>query len=254
MSPLKLRGGGGLAESLVALALAGIVMAAASRGLSQHLRLRRERDDQARADEIVRVVRDVLRAELDHSAPDIRLFGDTAVQLAASRVTAVACDLAPARLVLPASAEWWSTPRPGDSLAILDTLTGFEWRTAVVATATQHASARCASGGIRLLLAGPPPSTVPALRLPARVWRTVRYVSYRASDGDWWLGERSCISACGSAQPIAGPLLSPGQGGFRLRLVAVPGGRSVALDVSARTAVRGRSSAMASRLPLAERP
>ena len=248
---MKARGGTGLAESLVALALAGVVMAVAGRGLSQHVRLRRERDDQARADEVMQVVRDVLRAELDHAAPAPFLLGDTAVQLASSRLFALACDQSPSRLMLPASAAWWSAPRAGDSLALMDTLSGSEWRAAIVATGTQRASVRCPIGGTRLTLSLPPPPSVPALLLPVRVWRAMRYVAYRGSDGAWWLGERSCTPACSSAQPIAGPLLAPSSGGFRLSLVLDPIGHPVALDVSARTVIEGRSSNMSARLPLA---
>lgn len=251
---MKPRRGTSLVESLVALALAGVVMAVASRGLSHHLRLRRERDDQARADEVVQVVREILRAELDHAEPAPFLLGDTAVQLASSRVVAVACDQSPARLVLPASAAWWSAPRAGDSLALIDTLSGAEWRAAIVATGTQRASVRCPMGGTRLTLSLPPPSSVPALLLPTRVWRAMRYMAYRGSDGAWWLGERSCAPACSSAQPIAGPLLAPSRGGFRLSLVLDPTGHSVALDVSARAVIGSRSSAMSARLPLAPVP
>ena len=254
MSALKSRGGTGLAESLVALALAGVVMAAASRGLSQHLRLRRERDDQARADEDMQVVRDVLRAELEHAESAPYLLGDTAIQFVSSRVFAFACDQASARLVLPASAGWWSAPRAGDSLALIDTLSGSEWHAAIVATGTQRASVRCPMGGTRLTLSLPPPPSVPALLLPARVSRALRYVVYRASDGAWWLGERSCTPACSSAQPIAGPLQAPARGGFRLALVLDPTGHPVALDVSARAAIAGRSSSMSARLPLAGVP
>ncbi len=255
MPALKTRWGTGLAESLVALALAGVVMAAASRGLSQHVRIRRERDDQARADDVVRVVRDVLRSELGHADPAAaRVLGDTAVQVASSRIVTVACDQVASRLVLPSSAAWWSAPRAGDSLALLDTLTGAEWRTAVVATGTQRSSARCPSGGTRLTLAALPPSSTPALLLPARVWHTVRYLAYRSGDGSWWLGERSCTPGCASAQPIVGPLLPPSGAGFRLALVLAWDGRPVALDVSARAVVGTRSSAMSARLPLAAIP
>jgi hypothetical protein len=252
---LKPRWGTGLAESLVTLVLAGIVMAAASRGLSQHLRIRHERDDQARADDIVRVVRDVLRSELGHADPAaIRLLGDTAVEVASSRVVTVACDQVASRLAFPTSAAWWSAPRAGDSLALLDTLTGAEWRTAVLTTGTLRASARCPSGGTRLTLAAMPPASAPALLLPGRVWHTVRYLTYRSGDGSWWLGERSCAPVCGSAQPIAGPLLPPGGAGFRLALVLAWNGRPVALDVWVRAVVGTRSSAMSARLPLAAIP
>ena len=255
MPALRSRRGTGLAESLVALVLAGVVMAAASRGLSQHLRIRHERDDQARADDIVRVVRDVLRSELGHADPAaVRLFGDTAVQVASSRVVAVACDQVASRLVFPSSAAWWSAPRAGDSLALRDTLTGAEWRTAVVATGNQRSSARCPSGGTRLTLAAMPPASAPALLLPGRVWHTVRFLAYRSGDGSWWLGERSCAPGCASAQPIAGPLIPPTGAGFRLALVLAWDGRPVALDVSVRAVVGSRTSSMSARLPLAAIP
>lgn len=254
MPVLRPRAGTGLAESLVVLVLASVVMASASRGLSQHLRLRRERDDQARADEIVQVVRDVLRAEVDHADPVPLVLGDTAVQLASTRVVAVACEMASARLTFPASAPSWSAPRAGDSLALLDTLTGAEWRTVVAATGTQRANAHCPAGGTRLTLANPTPPSVPALLLPARVWHVVRYATYRASDGAWWLGERSCAPGCAPAQPIAGPLLPPSQGGLHLALVPGADARPVALDVSAKAVIGGRTSAMSARIPLAVVP
>lgn len=254
MQPLKSRRGTGLTESLVALALAGVVMAAATRGLSQHVRTRRERDDQARADDIVQVVRDVLRAELDHAEPGPRLLGDSAVQLASTRVLALPCDVTPTRLTLPSSAGWWSSAQVGDSVALIDTLRGAEWRTAVVATSTVRASARCPTGGTRLSLAVPLPSSVPALLLPSRVWRVVRYVAYRAGDGTWWMGERSCAPGCASAQPIAGPLAPPSQGGLRLSLVVGNNARPIALDVTARTVLHGRRAAVSARIPLAAVP
>jgi hypothetical protein len=252
MLALRPRLGFGLAESLVSLALAGVVMAAASRGLSQHLRLRRERDDQARSDEVVQVVRDVLRAELRHAAPTPQLLGDTAVQLASARVIGVACDQSSTALVIPATAGWWSAPRFGDSLAVLDTVTGAEWRTTVGATVAQRASLRCPLGGTRIAVAVPP--SAPARVLPVRIWRVVRYMAYRAGDGSWWLGERTCTPGCGSAQPVAGPLRPPSRGGLRLALVLDAGGRPVALDLSAKAAIGSRSSSVTARLPLAALP
>jgi len=110
------RDGTALAELLVSLALAGIILAAAARGLSQHLARHRARDAQSRAAEIVREVHDVLRAELGHAAGDVRLLGDTAVEVASLRIFAPACRQDPTRLVLPAAEPAWSAPRAGDSL------------------------------------------------------------------------------------------------------------------------------------------
>jgi len=248
------RRGAGLAELLVTLVLSGVVMATATRSLVHHVRLQRDRAAQAQADEIAGDAVAILRAELGHADGNPRVLGDTAVELASVRVVAVACERSAVRLVLPASAGWWSPPRTGDSVAVMDTLTGREWRAAVAATGTQHATASCPSGGARLTLATQPPPSVPVLLLPVRVWRVVRYTAYRAGDGSWWLGERSCLPVCGSAQPVAGPLLAPAQGGWRLAMVPGPEGRPVALDVGVRTAVRGRAAGVFSRIAVASVP
>jgi type II secretory pathway pseudopilin PulG len=248
------RRGIGLPELLVTLVLGVVVMAAASRTLVQHLRQQRDRDAQARADNVVREVHDVLRAELSHASGDLRVLGDTAVEIASVRIVALACDLSSTRLVVPGTQAWWSPPRAGDSLAVIDTLTHGEWRTAIAATATQRPSANCPDGGTRLTLVTAPPASVPPLRLPVRVWRVARYIAYRASDGLWWLGERTCAPGCGSAQPIAGPLLPPSQGGLRLALLTAVDGRQAALDVSVRAGDHARVSALFARLPVAAFP
>jgi type II secretory pathway component PulJ len=251
---MKRRSGTGLAELLVSLALAGVILAAATRGLVQHLALHRTRDARTRAAEIVREVHDVLRAELAHAAGEVRVRGDTAVDVASLRLLARACHQDQARLVVPATEPVWSTPRAGDSLGVMDTLSRSEWRTVIVAAGTQRASAECPAGGMRLTLGTALPLSAPARAVPTRVWRTVRYVAYRAADGAWWLGERLCATGCGAAQPVAGPLLPPSQGG--LRLSAVPGadGRLRFLDVSARAVVATQAAHQSSRLPLAAAP
>ncbi len=248
------RDGTGLAELLVALALAGVILAAATRSLVQHLALHRTRDARSRAEEIVREVHDVLRAELGHAAGDVRVLGDTAIEVASMRILARACHQEPARLVLPATEPSWSAPRAGDSLAVMDTLVRSEWRTIIAAAGIHRASAECPAGGTRVTLGTSLPATVPARAVPARVWRTVRYMAYRAGDGSWWLGERQCLSGCGAAQPIAGPLLSPAQGGLRLSEGLGADGRPSFLDVSVRAVVATHAASLSSRLPLPAAP
>lgn len=251
---MKRRSGTGLPELLVSLALAAVILAAATRGLVQHLALHRTRDARAHAAEIVREVHDVLRAEIAHAAGDIRVLGDTAVELSSLRIFASACHQDLARLVLPSTAPTWSTPRAGDSLAVMDTLSRNEWRTAIVAAGTQRPSASCPAGGMRLTLAAALPTSAPVRAVPTRVWRAVRYMTYRAGDGSWWLGERQCTAGCGAAQPIAGPLLPPAQGGLRLRAVLDADGRPRALDVTVRAVVATHAASQSSRLPLATAP
>ncbi len=245
------RRGTGLPELLVALTLTGVVLATASRGLLQHLRQQRDRDAQARAENVVRDVMGVLRSELAHASGESMLLGDTAMQLSSLRTSAIGCDLVAARLVIPSDVGWWSAPKAGDSVAVTDTLTGLEWRAGVTATGTQHASSRCPAGGTRVTLSAVPPPSVPILLVPSRIWRTVRYTVYRASDGLWWLGERNCTPGCGAAQPIAGPVLSPSQAGLRLSVVRYVDGIAAAIDLSVRVTLDLHTAAGSARLPLA---
>ncbi len=250
MSAVSVRRGTTLAELVVALALAGVVMGAASGTVVQYLRQRSQREADDRARDAVRTTRDVLRAELAHADADVRVLGDTALQLSALRVVATACDASANRLVLPAGVPMWSAPRTGDSLAIADTSQGGDWRTTVLSVRAERASAECPTGGTRVVLAASPPVSVLARLLPTRIWRVVRYVLYRGGDGSWWLGERGCAPGCSAAQPIAGPLRSPSQGGLRLALVLGPGGQPRALDVSVRAVAGNRGAALSVRLPL----
>ncbi|MHB1313108.1 MAG: PulJ/GspJ family protein [Gemmatimonadaceae bacterium] len=244
------RAGTTVAEMVVALLLAGVIAGAAGRGLAQLLRDHRDRAAATAAADAVQLARDVLRAELAHADANIRLLGDTAVQLASLRLVATACDASGDRLVLPDAAPAWSTPRPGDSLAVADT-TIPEWRTTVRSVSRERPSMACPAGGTRLVLASMPPASVLPLLLPVRVWRAVRYVLYRAGDGSWWMGERSCTPGCSSAQPITGPLLGPSLGGLRMALVSRAGGPPVALDLTVRATYAGGAAHLSARLPLA---
>lgn len=248
------RRGVGLPELLVALALSGVVMAAATRALALHLQLQRTRETQARADEIAHDVLAVLRAEAGRALGAPLVLGDTALDLASQRILATPCERAALRLVVSAADPWWSPPRAGDSVALLDTLTRSEWRTTVAAVGSLRRSVACPLGGTRLTLSDTPPATVPALTVPVRVWRRVRYTIYRSSDGYWWFGERSCASACGSAQPIAGPLRSASQHGLRLLPVLNGTGRPTAIDVEVRAEFHSHSSVRQARLTIASSP
>jgi type II secretory pathway pseudopilin PulG len=251
---MKARQGMGLAELLVSVALAGVVMAAASRSLTQHLRWQRNRAAIVAAEQIVQDAHEVLRAELERSWGEARVLGDTAVDVPSLRGFFRACEAATGRLVLPNTPSWWTAPRSGDSLAVLDTLTQTEWRTLVAAVGAQRASSQCPAGGAKLTLASPVPLTAPVLALPVRVWRIMRYTAYRGSDGTWWLGERACAPTCGLVQPVAGPLLPPSQGGLRMALVLDHTGRPQAIDLLVRAEVSGHRASVAARIPIGAAP
>jgi type II secretory pathway component PulJ len=245
---MSARRGTGLAELLLSLALGGVIASAATRGLVQHLRLQRAREATARAEAIVRDVHEVLRAELAHAAADVQVVGDTALQVSSVRVFTRACQLDASRLVIPAAESWWSAARAGDSVAIMDTLMRAEWRGAIAAVGTVRTAPACPTGGTRITLAVPMPPTVPANTVPMRIWRAARYASYRAGDGTWWLGERSCTPVCGAAQPIAGPLLAPAAQGFRVLAVRDGAGVTRAVDLVVRAVVDGREVRRTARL------
>jgi hypothetical protein len=55
--------------------------------------------------------------------------------------------------------------------------------------------------------------------MPVRITRPVRYSLYRASDGQWYLGERDWNAASArfnTIQPVAGPFLSAASRGLAL--------------------------------------
>jgi type II secretory pathway pseudopilin PulG len=254
VSPLTHRRGAGLAELVVSLSLAGVVAAVAVAGLAQHQRAQQRRETAAVAEQIAHDVLRVMRAQLAHALDAPQLLGDTAVQLRVLRGAAKACAVDPTRLTFPSDGEWWSAPRMGDSLAVLDTLSAIEWKASVLATTTLRASPNCPTGGTRLTLSEPVPATVPPLLLPARVWHTVRLALYRASDGQWWLGERLCTPACGAMQPIAGPLRSPAEGGFRLMRAPGDSTGPLRIDVRVRPAVAGYDVLGTARLSVGAAP
>jgi len=248
------RSGTGLTELVVALALASVVTTVAVAGLTQHRRAQQRRDAAARAEQIVLDVARILRVQLGRAVGPPRLLADTALQLQLLRGTAKACATEPARLTLPADPAWWSAPRAGDSVAVLDTLSGVDWKASVLAVATLRASPSCPAGGIRLTLSAPVPATAPAMFLPVRVSYLVRLAPYRASDGQWWFGERLCTPVCGAMQPIAGPLRSPAEGGFRLRQAAGDGVAVLRLDLRVRATISGQDATRMARVPVGAAP
>jgi type II secretory pathway pseudopilin PulG len=246
--------GTGLVELLIALALGGVVAAAAGISLVQHQRVQRQRIAATQGETIAGDVLRVMRTQVGHAAGDARVLGDTAVQLALLRGVVRACAVEAARITVPASEVWWSTVRAGDSVAVLDTLIHSEWKAAVQSAGSQRPSVACPAGGTRISLSAPLSPTAPARAMPVRIWHAARIVLYRASDGNWWLGERLCSSSCGAAQPVAGPLLSPSQGGFRVRLDTLASGVAAALDVEVRASVLGYVGARTARLTLRSAP
>ena len=187
----------------------------------------------------------MLATDLRAAAVDsFRVRGDTAVDFFGLVGVSVVCVSSGSTLVLPPDAaadgppysSWRAAPEAGDIVAVFDTVRGGAWRTAVVESATERADgAGCTpssgpfadtDGGERrpalsLVLRSSPDPVAAPVGAPVRVLRNGRYALTRAADGGWSLSYRRCTgSACGVAQPVAGPFAAPADSGLLFTFVA----------------------------------
>lgn len=129
--------------------------------------------------------------------------GDTAVTLERAVLDALPCGDGS---VVVLSDDAVAAPLPDDRWSILARLAdSVVWRPSPALSVRDPA------------VACPLPDST---RLLARVTRRVRVVPYRSSDGTWMLGLRTCVTECGPAQPLAGPIRPPVEEGWRVRAVA----------------------------------
>ncbi|MFI5233470.1 MAG: hypothetical protein ACHQSE_13255 [Gemmatimonadales bacterium] len=256
MRRMTCRRGAGLAEMIVALVLAAVVSAAGATALAGAERYARVARAESAARRTLREARDVLASELSPTAADsLHVRGDTAVDFLGLVGVSVVCVSSGTLLVLPPDAasggypfsSWRASPEPGDLVAVFDSAAGGVWHAATVDTAsTSTTGAGCtpASGllsasdsavrraVIQVVLTASLAPGAARVGSPVRVVRRARYALTRAADGSWSLSYRRCdASACGVAQPVAGPFAAPRDSG--LVFVAAPGeGR---LDATLRT-------------------
>lgn len=248
MSGLRVRTGAGLAEMLVALVLAAIVSAAAATALAGAERYTRAARGVSAARRTLREAEAVLASELRAAASDsVRVRGDTAVDFLGLVGVSVVCVSSAALLVLPPDvaadgnpySAWRASPEAGDLVAVFDTAGGGVWHSATVdsaSTRTDGAGCTPSSGLLsaadsaakrpvtRVLLRTPlaPGSAVPGS--PVHVVRSARYALTHGGDGTWSLSYRRCDgSACGVAQPVAGPLAAPSDSGLVFAEVGTEG-------------------------------
>lgn len=137
----------------------------------------------------------------------VEFLGDTALVLAAPVLDALPCDdrtvvpLSPSAGMVPSEGDRWLVLERDTSAGVTDSLI---WRPSVPLTLRAD-PAGCA--------------TADATRVLVRVIRMVRLATYRASDGAWMLGIRTCPVGCAPVQPIAGPIRAPSEGGWRARSI-----------------------------------
>ncbi len=243
---MRLRRGHTLAEALCALALSGVLAAAAGSMLGGARRALESAEDRERGGRAEREAVAVVRKAMS-SGGAILLRGDTAVELDLLIGTSVLCEadvrallLPPARVAgaLPLSIVP-QLPTADDLVAVrrLDAALHDEWWYAVIdSVAERQLSARCAvADGWRaagdsaaLLLRVVVSDTVPTdleAGAEVRLMRRGRFALYHAGSGEWVMGWRRChpwSGACGVIQPVAGPLVTPSAGGLRLRAYTSP--------------------------------
>jgi hypothetical protein len=216
------RFGATLAELLVALTLAAIVLGAATSTLLRQRRTAFTLDHAARGDAQLRAAIGALTAELGvltAGSGDITpgQASDTAVQLRSAVVSGLACGDAVGSATFagedegPAGVLLGAAPREGDTLWWF----GGEpsvWRgRRIVRSDSIWGPCQLGSspaGPVRRVTLAEPDSI--AYGAPLRVTRPVRYAFYRSGDGSWQLGVRDWLGAAGrfaSPQPLAGPFL-----------------------------------------------
>jgi prepilin-type N-terminal cleavage/methylation domain-containing protein len=254
------QGGFTLAELLVALAVAGIVLAAVCSALYGAQRFYAAQSLVLDVQQNVRVIAQVLAHEmrgLDATDGDLIAMSDTAVTFKAPRAFSVTCaapDVAHGVLIVRNSLTSGLRavdPERDSVLVFLDgdptIATDDRWlRASVAATG----SAVCADGaaGSRLalrgieagwgLLEGVGPGS------PIRAFELVRYRIYDDGAGAWWFGSQSFTGGGWSVtSPIAGPL-HPRDGVIFTYTDAAGAPVSVPVAVRlVRAVVRGRSAA-----------
>ncbi|HEV7990404.1 MAG TPA: hypothetical protein VGP25_01175 [Gemmatimonadaceae bacterium] len=223
------RAGTSLVELMVALALAALVLGAATSSLLHQQRGARWAGALGGAESQMRPLVQMLPSELaplDAGVGDVvsGQASDSTLQLRAVVASSVTCDSASVALTLLPDATSGvaiggvaRAPVAGDSLWFYSS-DSLGWQPRRV-LAVAHPSTSCrmpaslAGGSYRLTLdaaAGVPGGT------PVRVTRHERYAVYRASDGWWYLGVRAWSATTASftaPQPIAGPFLRSLPGG-----------------------------------------
>jgi hypothetical protein len=261
-----------IVEALCALALSGVLMATAAVALGNARRALVTVEQTARTQRAAREAV-AIAASLLRDAESVDVLGDTAASAAILIALGAACAIEPSRraILLPPVAIAVGQPittrsqpvEPGDILSILavDTLASItHWTGTIVDSVSERTSApRC---GVVEGWVATADASAPRVRLvlrdslpedaregaPVRITRRGRFALYHAGAGDWMLGWRRCApdgSSCGAIQPVAGPLSTPGTGGFRVRRAGVAGlavsakGNAVAKAESSWVPLRG---------------
>jgi type II secretory pathway pseudopilin PulG len=225
-----MRRGATLLELLVAMSLATIVLATASRSVLRQRRsgswltahFRSEQQLRAGATELSAALMDLAPGAGDLSAGETR---DTALQVREAMATGFACDSAVAEVALvlddgaAALTAVAAMPKVGDSLWWYRSESS-TWSARRI-TGVGEGTASCGLTGqgaalvLRIVIAG---ADSVARGAPLRVTRQARYSIYKGGDGSWQLGLSEWSDTThrfAAPQPIAGPFVRGVAGGPR---------------------------------------
>jgi prepilin-type N-terminal cleavage/methylation domain-containing protein len=182
---------------------------------------------------------DLLRHDLraiSPSAGGLSVIAPDAVEFRAPVGTSVICDVDPSRVLLrvpeprPGAAtltDWSVPPAAGDTVLVYehaDHPDSARWSPYALVAAPSAASpcpagssavdSRREGGGAIVLHIVPALDPAVDAGAALQIVRWARYQLYRASDGEWYLGFRDCLSTratpCASLQPVAGPFAAGG--------------------------------------------
>ena len=237
-SVTRVRRGFSLVELLVAMVVAGVVLALLTlTGLRQQRLIADLFDDAALSGQL-REASALLPTDLrvlGSAAGDLREARDTALEARGTIATAVVCDTARGSVVLAAGTDsadtytsYATSIQPGDTAWLYQSVNGNEsWVPRAINSVAATAAGRCAPIG-PLLRAEVAARARTAITLdaavdaavigrPLRVTRSLRLSLYRSSDGTWNLGERDwnpSTQRFNSIQPLAGPFLPANTAGL----------------------------------------
>ena len=237
-SVTRVRRGFSLVELLVAMVVAGVVLALLTlTGLRQQRLIADLFDDAALSGQL-REASALLPTDLrvlGSAAGDLREARDTALEARGTIASAVVCDTARGSVVLAAGTDsadtytsYATSIQPGDTAWLYQSANGNEsWVPRAINSVAATAAGRCAPIGpllraevaARARTAITLDSAVDAAVIgrPLRVTRSLRLSLYRSSDGTWNLGERDwnpSTQRFNSIQPLAGPFLPANTAGL----------------------------------------
>lgn len=241
---VTVRRGVTLVELIVALVVAGVVLALVASISVRQQRVYGDLADAAALSGQLREAAAILPIDLRGvGAGDIRNgeARDTAIEIRSTIASAIVCDTTTSGVVLAPTgpgattfASFLTSIEAGDTAWIYSARgTLDDWapyRVSTVASAPPTAGT-CAALGPRLvgseqsatrvtIAFDSGPSFTAIVGAPMRFTRPLRYSFYRASDGEWYLGEREWNVASArfnTIQPVSGPFSSPAQGGLAFR-------------------------------------